>query len=971
MRQLWTLCLATCVGLALIVGRSNASEGFDDIAKLAKSGVTEDILVTFVQASPVPYELSVDEILFLNDLGVTPKAIQEIINHGRDLRAGNEPVITTQAPVDNNPMPYEDPVAVPVSLANYDGDRAQQLPPDPNNPNAQPVEQTGYISPLTGEISETPELVHESRIVRETVYTPTPVAACTDCTISHFYEALTPYGTWVDMNGTWCWQPAVGSADSSWQPYGHRGHWVWTDAGWCWESDYSWGWAPFHYGRWWRAPGYGWMWTPDTVWGPAWVNWRQNDSHWGWAPLPPAARFETAGAGAGFHFGGRHFGVNVGIEFGLSERDYCFVPQDHFCDRNLTVAFEPRERRTLLYSQTTIIQNNIVIQNNTVFVNGPSYHVVETRINRPLVQIRISDADVRVGVTLSRGSFEDRDNHTLRFYRPHISSVAVESPVEIAARQVAVTAGRERPTADVRVLAASARADELRERHFATQDARRQESLTRQSEVIEEVSARRSDNEQKRLNTLAAKADNAQDRAAFAAKANAERQRAEEARLQKASLEKQAAEQRKQTAQLAEEQNRVARATVNAESAKQAQAAKQELVAQRLARENANKESAAATERALAEQRAKNAAIRGATKTDVESKARATAADRQARLEAERTAREASRKTQEDLLARQRAQLEADRAARAKTAAEHPASLPPARLNNDTTPAIKTPRESNRASNSIVTPPTNPAGEKAAERVAERADEKAAREAAAEANRQKAEATRAANAERAATIKAEREKPAAQRPPVTPATGQPNDPNETKTPREINRTPNAVVTPPAHPAAEKAAERVAERAEEKAAREAAAEANRQKAEATRAANAERAANMKAEREKPAAQRAPVTPATGQPNDPNETKTPREINRTPNSIVTPPTNPASEKAAERVAERAEEKAAREAAAEANRQRAEATRAANAERAANIKAEREKPAAQRLPVNPKTGQTYDPNDPNDPNNPRKTK
>ena len=789
MRQLWTLCLAACVGLALIVGRSNASEGFDDIAKLAKSGVTEDVLVAFVQASPVPYELSIDEILFLNDLGVTPKAIQEIMNHGKDIRAGKEPVVAAEVPADANPnpMPPEDPVAVPVSLAGYDGDRVQQLPVDPNNPNAQPAEQTGYISPLTGEISETPELVHEKEIVRDTVYTPTPVAACTDCTISHFYEALTPYGTWVDMDGTWCWQPAVGSSDATWQPYGHRGHWVWTDAGWCWESDYSWGWAPFHYGRWWRAPGYGWMWTPDTVWGPAWVNWRQNDSHWGWAPLPPAARFETAGVGAGFHFGGKHWGVNVGIEFGLSERDYCFVPQDRFCDRNLTVVFEPRERRTLLYSQTTIISNNIIIQNNAVFVNGPSYRVVETRINRPLVQVRIGDADVRVGVTLSRGSFEDRDNHTLRFYRPHVTAVAIESPVEISARQVAVHAAYVRPVADARVLAASARADELRERNFATQDARRQESLTRQSEVIEEASARRADNESRRLNTLAAKADKAEDRAAFTAKANAERQRAEEARLQKTALEKQGAEQRKQTAQLAQEQNRVARATANADSAKQAEAAKQELVAQRLARENANKQSAALTEKALADQRAKNAAIRNDVKLNANEKAQATAADRQARVEAERSTREATRKTQEDLQARQRAQLEADRASRAK--APTSTGFPPVR---NTDPGVKNTREI-RTPNSLVTPPANPAGEKAAERTAERTEKateratdrteaKSAREATVEANKEKAEATRTANQERAANVKAEREKPVGQRQPVNPKTGQPYDPNNPNDP---------------------------------------------------------------------------------------------------------------------------------------------------------------------------------------------
>ena len=309
MQQLKSLCLAACVGLAMTVGWSMASEGFDDIAKLAKSGVTEDVLIAFVQASPVAYELTVDEILFLTDLGVTSKPIQEIQNHGKDLRAGKEPVVA-EAPIpvdpaaDTTAVQPEEVVPTAINLTNYQDNSTQPIAVD----NTTTADNTGYISPLTGQISDAPEIVHETEIVRETVYTPTPLVASTDCTISHFYEALTPYGTWVQLDGTWCWQPAVGCADREWRPYGNRGRWIWSDAGWCWESDYSWGWAPFHYGRWWRAPGYGWMWTPDTVWGPAWVNWRQGESHWGWAPLPPAARFESRGGEAevGFHFGGKH-----------------------------------------------------------------------------------------------------------------------------------------------------------------------------------------------------------------------------------------------------------------------------------------------------------------------------------------------------------------------------------------------------------------------------------------------------------------------------------------------------------------------------------------------------------------------------------------------------------------------------------------------------------------------------------------
>lgn len=792
MRNVWTWCLAASLGLVLIAGRGSASEGFDDIAKLAKSGVTEDVLVAFVQASPVAYELSVEEILFLNDLGVTSKSIQEILNHGKDLRAGKEPVVTA-LPDDNAATAQnDDQLAAPVNLETL----------GTNQPAAENSET--YVSPLTGAVSYTPEAIHEKEIVRETVYVPTPVMACTDCTISHFYEALTPYGTWVNIDDTWCWQPSVGCADANWRPYGNRGHWVWTDSGWCWESDYSWGWAPFHYGRWWRAPGYGWMWRPDTVWGPAWVNWRQNDTHWGWAPLPPAARFETrADVGVGFHFGGKHFGLDVGIglDFGLRDRDYCFVPQDRFCERNLYTHFVPYDQQRALYSQTTIIQNNITINKttNNIFVNGPSSKLVEQRTNRQLRQVRISDSDVQAGTVLGKTTVEDKENGTLRIYRPHVSAVAAETPAEVASRQVARSAANARPVADARVLAASARADELRERHFATQDAKRQESLTRQSAQIEEVAARRSDNEQKRLNTLMATENNAERKAEFAAKIAAERQKAEEARLQKIELEKQAAEQRKLTKQLAVEQNQVAQAKANTESARAAADTKVRLAAERAAREKANKDAAAQSEKILADQRAQAAALRASGKNDAEAKALAAETERKARLDADRAAREANRKAQLELAAKQKAQLDADKATHLKASTEKPVNVPPTRVGTETVPVDRTPREPNigKVPNTKL-----PVEEKAVERATERTADKAAHDAALEAQRQKNAAERAAAeklaadkaaeraAERAAN-KAERAQPKTLVPqkdfPVNPKTGQPYDPSNPNDPNNPRR----------------------------------------------------------------------------------------------------------------------------------------------------------------------------------------
>ena len=99
--------------------------------------------------------------------------------------------------------------------------------------------------------------------------------------MSLFFDALEPYGQWIEVQDTWVWRPQVAISNSNWRPYCDAGSWVYTDVGWAWHSNYSWGWAPFHYGRWKNNREFGWVWTPDAVWGPAWVSWRTGDQHYG------------------------------------------------------------------------------------------------------------------------------------------------------------------------------------------------------------------------------------------------------------------------------------------------------------------------------------------------------------------------------------------------------------------------------------------------------------------------------------------------------------------------------------------------------------------------------------------------------------------------------------------------------------------------------------------------------------------
>ncbi|HEY5042738.1 MAG TPA: DUF6600 domain-containing protein [Verrucomicrobiae bacterium] len=182
-------------------------------------------------------------------------------------------------------------------------------------------------------------------------------------TVNYFYDTLSPYGSWVDIAGYGrCWRPTVVIYDSSWQPYGDRGHWVYTDCGWYWDSDYSWG-ATFHYGRWFRDSRWGWCWWPDTVWSASWVTWRYSDDYCGWAPLPPFTVFQP---GVGFYYRGA--AVAAGFNFGLDADFFLFIPVGHFCDRRPRSYCVARPQAEQIYRRATVI-NNFHDQNHLV-VNG-------------------------------------------------------------------------------------------------------------------------------------------------------------------------------------------------------------------------------------------------------------------------------------------------------------------------------------------------------------------------------------------------------------------------------------------------------------------------------------------------------------------------------------------------------------------------------------------------------------------------
>jgi hypothetical protein len=372
---------------------SQASEGFEALVKVVRSGVTEEALLTYINDSPIAYDLSVDEILYFRDLGLSPEAITAVVNHGKKLEA-----------------------QIPIS-----GAAAGQIV-EQESAAGVPEQQREPV------IVEAPD---SQGVVQETIVDAPVVTAPSEDSVDYsmFYDSLSPYGTWIDIDDVWYWQPTAVRVVGGWRPYRDSGHWVYSDLGWLWQSSYSWGWAPFHYGRWRLHPRHGWIWRPDAVWAPAWVAWRQCDTAIGWAPLPPGACF---GPDTGFTYLGRSAAADC--EFGLDVDYYIFVPVLDFCSPSLVRHCLPRPDAARLFGTTGVIRNGLTFTRNRLVNNGPLVTHLIKQIGQDIKPVRVVDNPVQQGGRIVSGVPR---GESVAVYRPHVVPSSRETPDAVIARRQA------------------------------------------------------------------------------------------------------------------------------------------------------------------------------------------------------------------------------------------------------------------------------------------------------------------------------------------------------------------------------------------------------------------------------------------------------------------------------------------------------------------------------------------------------
>jgi hypothetical protein len=356
--------------------------GAAEIVKMAQSGVTEDVMLAFVGNAGSRFNLGSDQIIYLNDLGVSTDVVKAMIQRDTALNAAAQASTGNSAAV---------PPAAPETLV----DNTNLYPPADST--QQPVPAPGSVSGPDNNVD---------------------YAGADGGDASYFDDSLQPYGNWIYVSGYGrCWQPTVCVVNHDWQPYCDRGRWVYSDCGWYWQSDYSWGWAAFHYGRWFCDDHRGWVWCPGRTWGPAWVSWRHSADYCGWAPLPPLARFIP---GIGFRFGNRD--VGAGFEFGLRARHYTFVPVDRMCDYAPYRYKVSHTQITKVYNNTTVI-NNVTVRNNKIINHGIDPKVVAA-VSHTEVRRAVIHEMPRNGNGTVKGDHLEKSGNTLVVYRPHLPPVA-------------------------------------------------------------------------------------------------------------------------------------------------------------------------------------------------------------------------------------------------------------------------------------------------------------------------------------------------------------------------------------------------------------------------------------------------------------------------------------------------------------------------------------------------------------------
>jgi hypothetical protein len=195
---------------------SLSSPAAADVVKLAQSGVTDDVLLAFVNSSQQPYNLSANDILYLKNAGLPARVLEAMLKHDSTLTKSTPQVNNQQ-----NRSPDRGPATLPPSQI-ISADRPAQAGP----PNARPATSS---PPAQVQVQGETVANRQPPPARIEPVPPPPTG----------YDYVWTPGYWSWRDGAWVW------ARGSWIIRPRPGA-LWVSGYWM-RKDHSWVWVPAHW----------------------------------------------------------------------------------------------------------------------------------------------------------------------------------------------------------------------------------------------------------------------------------------------------------------------------------------------------------------------------------------------------------------------------------------------------------------------------------------------------------------------------------------------------------------------------------------------------------------------------------------------------------------------------------------------------------------------------------------------------
>ena len=207
--------------------------------------------------------------------------------------------------------------------------------------------------------------------------------------LSTFLGVSDAYAQDITTGAFFVWKPspelAVGitagdQPEPVYTPY-TNGQWLNTDQGWYFKAATPQEEIVHHYGRWTYSPAVGWVWVPGRVWSPAWVDWREDDSHVVWSPLPPGVYIVDDRV------------MDPGIYNDRYDDRYVVVEKRYFVEPEIYKYHVVKNKKKVIIHEMRKV-DGVMVVDHRVINRGPEVSVIERVLGNPIPVYNVNKVSI-------------------------------------------------------------------------------------------------------------------------------------------------------------------------------------------------------------------------------------------------------------------------------------------------------------------------------------------------------------------------------------------------------------------------------------------------------------------------------------------------------------------------------------------------------------------------------------------------